>query len=329
MFELPGKVIAAPMAGVTDLPYRNLCRRFGADMAVSEMVHSDPALRHGRKSRFRVDHRDERKPVVAQLLGTEPGMLAKAARYNVDRGAEVIDINMGCPAKKVCNKLAGSALLADEDRVARIFDAVVQAVDVPVTVKIRTGTDPSNRNGVRVARIAQEAGIQAVTVHGRTRACRFRGEAEYGTIQRIKQSVGIPVIANGDIDTPQKARDVLDRTGADAVMIGRPAQGRPWLFGQINDHLAGRAVHEPAFGVLADAMLEHVEALYGFYGEDAGVRIARKHISWYTRTMEGGDVFWKQINRVITANQQQRMLRAFLQNRRSMPIQSTPIQQAA
>lgn len=319
LFEMPGKVVAAPMAGVTDLPYRNLCRRFGAALAVSEMVHADPALRHGAKSRFRVDHRDEQGPVVAQLLGTEPDMLAEAAKYNVDRGADIIDINMGCPAKKVCNKLAGSALLADEGRVARIFDAVVGAVEVPVTVKIRTGTDPSNRNGVRVARLAEQAGIQAVSVHGRTRACRYRGEAEYDTIRKIKLAVDIPVVANGDIDSPDKARVVLERTGADAVMIGRSAQGRPWLFGQVSDHLAGRAVREPAFEARADAMLEHVEALHRFYGEETGVRIARKHISWYTRTIEGGDNFWKQVNRIIEAKQQQRMLKAFLYDRLSRP----------
>jgi len=307
------------MAGVTDLPYRRLCRRFGAALTVSEMVHADPRLRHGSKSKLRSNHADEQAPVVAQLLGTEPAMLADAARYNVDRGAHIIDVNMGCPAKKVCNKLAGSALLADEGRVARILEAVVGAVEVPVTVKIRTGTDPANRNGVRIARIAQEAGIQAITVHGRTRACKYRGEAEYDTIRRVKRLVGIPVVANGDIDSPAKAARVLADTGADAVMVGRAAQGRPWLFGQIRDHLAGRVVREPEPWVRADVMLEHVEALYAYYGESMGVRIARKHISWYTRTIEGGDIFWNSINKLETAAKQKRVLRDFLNNQMPMP----------
>jgi len=283
------------------------------------MVHADPALRHGTKSRLRSSHDGEPEPVVAQLLGTEPAMLADAARYNVDWGARVIDVNMGCPAKKVCNKLAGSALLADEADVARILEAVVAAVDVPVTVKIRTGIDPSRRNGLRIARIAEAAGVQAITVHGRTRACRYGGEAEYDTIRAIKRAVAIPVVANGDIDSPEKAGRVLAYTGADAVMVGRAAQGRPWLFGQIRDYLTGGAVREPEACVRADTMLEHVEALHSFYGERMGVRIARKHISWYTRTIEGGDIFWNSINRLETAAEQNRALKEFLNNR--MPIQ--------
>lgn len=288
-------------------------------MTFSEMVHADPGLRHGARSRLRSSHDDEQAPVVAQLLGTEPEMLADAARYNVDRGAHIIDINMGCPAKKVCNKLAGSALLADEGKVARILEAVVDAVEVPVTVKIRTGTDPSNRNGLRVAHIAEESGIRAITVHGRTRACKYRGEAEYDTIRRIKRSVSIPVVANGDIDSPDKAAWVLAYTGADAVMVGRAAQGRPWLFGQIRDHLEGRVVREPEPWVRADAMLEHVEALYTFYGESMGVRIARKHISWYTRTIAGGENFWSSINRLETPSAQKRVLKEFLKNRIPIP----------
>jgi tRNA-dihydrouridine synthase B len=319
-YQLTGKVIAAPMAGVTDLPYRKLCRRFGAALAVSEMVHVDPKLRHGVKSRLRVSHDDEDAPVVAQLLGTEPDMLAEAARYNVNRGAHIIDINMGCPAKKVCNKLAGSALLADEARVARILESVVEAVKVPVTVKIRTGTDPANRNGVRIARIAEQAGIQAITVHGRTRACKYQGQAEYDTIRRIKRAVGIPVVANGDIDSPQKAEQVLACTGADAVMVGRAAQGRPWLFGLIRDHLEGRVAREPEPWVRVEAMLEHVQALHAFYGDSMGVRIARKHISWYTRTLEGGDIFWNSINRIETASGQMRTLKEFLKERTPMPL---------
>lgn len=307
------------MAGVTDLPYRRLCRQFGAALTVSEMVHADPGLRHGARSRLRSSHEGEQAPVVAQLLGTEPEMLADAARYNVDLGAHIVDINMGCPAKKVCNKLAGSALLADEGRVGRILEAVVNAVEVPVTVKIRTGTDPGNRNGVRIARIARESGIQAITVHGRTRACMYRGEAEYDTIRRIKRSVDIPVVANGDIDSPDKAARVLACTGADAVMVGRAAQGRPWLFGQIRDYLDGLVVKEPEPWVRAEVMLEHVEALHAFYGEPMGVRIARKHISWYTRTIEGGDIFWNSINRLETAREQKRVLNEFLSCRMPMP----------
>lgn len=318
-YQLPGTVIAAPMAGVTDLPYRRLCRRFGAALTVSEMVHADPALRHGSKSQWRTNHTDEPAPVVAQLLGTEPGMLAEAARYNVDRGAHIVDINMGCPAKKVCNKQAGSALLADESRVARILEAVVRAVEVPVTVKIRTGPEPSRRNGTRVARLAEQAGIQAIAVHGRTRACKYQGEAEYDTIRRIKRSVRIPVIANGDITSPERARMVLDYTGADAVMIGRAGQGRPWLYGQIQDRISGRAAREPDFNVQAEAMLEHVEALYEFYGEHTGVRIARKHICWYTRTLKKGDTFWKSINRLESAKAQKQTLKSFLQQQSQIP----------
>lgn len=319
--QLPGKVVAAPMAGVTDLPYRKLCSRFGAALTVSEMVHADPAFRHGSKSRLRVNHEDEQAPVIAQLVGTEPEMLAEAARYNLDRGAHIIDINMGCPAKRVCNKQAGSALLGDETRVARILETVARAVDVPVTVKIRTGTEPSNRNGVRIARIAEQSGIQAITVHGRTRACKFKGESEYDTIREIKRSVGIPVIANGDIDSPEKARMVLDYTGADAVMIGRAAQGRPWLFGQVRDYLAGEEVKEPEFHVQVGTMLEHVESLHAFYGESLGVRIARKHISWYIRTTiaTGGAVFWRSINKKERAKEQIRTLAAFLHSQIPMP----------
>ena len=303
------------MAGVTDLPYRKLCNRFGAALTVSEMVHADPALRHGSKSRLRADHRDEPAPVIAQLVGTEPAMLADAARHNLDQGAHIIDINMGCPAKKVCNKQAGSALLDDEIRVARILETVVKAVDAPVTVKIRTGTEPSRRNGVRIARIAEQCGIRAITVHGRTRACKFKGTAEYDTIREIKRSVDIPVIANGDIDSPEKAARVLEYTGADAVMIGRAAQGRPWLFGQIRDYLAGREVTEPEFDVQVRTMLEHVESLHAFYGESTGVRIARKHISWYVRNTiaTGGEVFWRSVNKTERAKDQIRALAVFLE----------------
>jgi len=318
LYQLPNMVISAPMAGVTDLPYRRLCRRFGAALAVSEMVHADPALRADAKSRRRSKHQDEQAPVVVQLVGAEPDMLAEAARYNVDLGAHIIDINMGCPAKKVCGKHAGSALLADESRVARILEAVVGAVEVPVTVKIRTGPDPTRRNGARVARIAEQAGVQAITVHGRTRACQYQGQAEYDTIRRIKRSVGIPVVANGDIDSPAGARAVLDYTGADAVMIGRAAQGRPWLYRQIVGHLAGKPTGEPDFQTQAEVMLEHLEALYEFYGEPTGVRVARKHIRWYTKTIKGGEAFWKCINRLETIKGQKSTLKSFLHEQSQM-----------
>ena len=244
--ELKGRVIAAPMAGVTDRPFRKLCRRFGAAMAVSEMVSTNLDLVATRKTRLRLDHQGEIAPRVVQIVGSEPGQLAQAARYNVDRGAQIIDINMGCPAKKVCNKAAGSALLKDEDLVARILGAVVEAVDIPVTLKIRTGWNPDHRNGVRIAKIAEQSGIAALAVHGRTRACKFVGAVEYDTIRQIKSSVSIPVVANGDIDSPEKAKEVLELTGADAVMVGRAAQGRPWIFQQIEHFLcSGEVPVEP------------------------------------------------------------------------------------
>jgi tRNA-dihydrouridine synthase B len=309
---LRNNLVVAPMAGVTDRPFRQLCKRLGAGMAVSEMVASDPRLWSSTKSQRRTNHEGEVEPRSVQIAGADPAMMAETARYNVDKGAQIIDINMGCPAKKVCNVAAGSALLKDETLVGRILDAVVGAVSVPVTLKVRTGWDRNNKNAVRVARIAQSAGVAALAVHGRTRACAFVGEVEYDTIAEVKSHVSIPVVANGDIDTPEKARRVLDHTGADAVMIGRAAQGRPWIFREIahyletGTHLALPPVVE-IWGVLAD----HLQDLYAFYGEDAGVRIARKHIDWYTRDLAGSEEFRRCMNRLEAAQQQMNAVDAF------------------
>jgi tRNA-dihydrouridine synthase B len=282
---LPGGLILAPMAGVTDRPFRLLCRRLGADMAVSEMVTADTRLWRTPKSRRRLDHEGEPDPVSVQIAGAEPAMLAEAARRNVDNGAQVIDINMGCPARKVCNRAAGSALLGDETLVARILEAVVAAVDVPVTLKIRLGLDRDRMNALTVARIAEQSGIRALAVHGRTRACGYTGPVDYAAIAAVKRSVSIPVIANGDVTTPEQARDVLERTGADALMIGRAAQGRPWIFRETAQFIAtGERLPPPGADEVADLLREHLEALYAFYGEHTGVRVARKHIGWYLRT---------------------------------------------
>ena len=281
-YIIPSKVILAPMAGVTDRPFRQLCRRFGAGLAFSEMVSANPRLRHSRKSQLRLDYAGEDGLRAVQLVGTDPEQLADAARYNVDLGAQIIDINMGCPAKKVCNKAAGSALLKDEALVKRILTQVASAVSVPVTLKIRTGWDKNNRNAIRIAQIAEQSGIQALTIHGRTRACGFTGEAEYETIQYVKQHVSIPIIANGDINSPQRAKRVLQITGANAIMIGRSACGRPWIFNQISQYLmVSREVKKPFTGDLWDVMIEHVSEIHQFYGLVMGVQIARKHIRWY------------------------------------------------
>jgi tRNA-dihydrouridine synthase B len=281
---LPSGLILAPMAGVTDRPFRLLCRRLGADMAVSEMVAADTRLWNTPKSRRRLDHEGEPDPVSVQIAGAEPAMLAEAAQRNVDNGAQVIDINMGCPAKKVCNRAAGSALLGDEPLVGRILEAVVAAVEVPVTLKIRLGLDRDRMNALAVARIAEQSGIRALAVHGRTRACGYTGPVDYAAIAAVKRSVSIPVIANGDVTTPEQARDVLERTGADALMIGRAAQGRPWIFRETAHFLAtGQRLPPPRVDEVADLLREHLEALYAFYGEHTGVRVARKHIGWYLR----------------------------------------------
>ena len=281
-YQLNNNIILAPMAGVTDWPFRQLCARLGAGMVVSEMMSSNPELRNTQKSIWRATHNDEATPRSVQIAGAEPAMMAAAAQYNVDHGAQIIDINMGCPAKKVCKLEAGSALLKNEILVADILTAVVNAVDVPVTLKIRTGWDPQNRNGVRIAQIAEESGISALAVHGRTRADRFMGEAEYDTIKAIKEAVTIPVIANGDITTPQKAKAILDYTQADAIMLGRAAQGRPWIFREMAYFLKHeKELPAPELSEIKGIMLEHLENLYILYGEYMGVRIARKHVGWY------------------------------------------------
>ena len=280
-YRLSGRVLLAPMAGVTDLPFRRLCRRLGASLAAGEMLSANPRLWDTDESRRRRDHTGEPEPRVVQIAGGDADTMADAARRNVEAGAQVVDINMGCPAKKVCCKDAGSALLRDEANVAAILRATVRAVDVPVTLKIRTGWAPDKRNAVTIARIAEAEGVRALAVHGRTRACRFDGEAEYDTIAAVKRSVAIPVFANGDIDTPAKADAVLRATGADGVMIGRAAQGRPWIFREIASRLAGIDLASPTAAEVRDIMLGHLRDLYEFYGAEPGVRIARKHIGWY------------------------------------------------
>jgi tRNA-dihydrouridine synthase B len=304
-------VVLAPMAGVTDKPFRQLCKRLGAGLAVSEMTISDPRLWHTIKSQRRMDHDGEPDPISVQIAGYDPAMLADAARFNVDHGAQIIDINMGCPAKKVCNVLAGSALMQDEPLVTRIVTAVVKAVNVPVTLKIRTGWNRDNRNGPKIARIAEDAGIAALAVHGRTRADQYQGDAEYDTIRAIKQSIGIPLFANGDIDSPEKAAYVLKHTGAEAVMIGRAAQGRPWIFREIAYYLAtGEKLDAPSRGFIHDVLIGHLENLYAFYGEHQGVRIARKHLGWYAKEDPDAAQFRAIVNRAETANEQLRITRA-------------------
>ena len=305
-------VILAPMAGVTDKPFRQLCKQLGAGLAVSEMTSADPRLWGTRKSRQRMDHLGEPTPISVQIAGHDPALLAQAARANVEHGAQVIDINMGCPAKKVCNVWAGSALLQDEAQVARILDAVVRAVEVPVTLKIRTGWNRDNRNGVSIARIAQDCGIAALAVHGRTRADLYNGEAEYETIAAIRQAITIPLIANGDIDSPHKARAVLDATGADAIMIGRAAQGRPWIFGEIAHYLATGTLLPPTSpSEVRDILLGHLDALYAFYGEQHGLRIARKHLGWYAKDRPENAAFRSVANRAESATEQLRLTRDY------------------
>ena len=285
-YRLPNNVVLAPMAGVSDRPFREICIRHGAGLAVSEMVASKPALAGHQKTLLKTDHNGETGFRSVQIVGTDPAEMANAARINAERGAQIIDINMGCPAKKVCSVAAGSALLKNEPLVGRILDAVVAAVDVPVTLKIRTGWDPQNRNALTIARIAAQSGIAALTVHGRTRACKFAGQAEYDTVRHIKQSVSIPIIANGDIDSPEKARQVLATTGVDAIMIGRAAQGNPWLFTQIRHFLdTGATLAAPTPVEIYQTLLGHLQALYSFYGDISGVKIARKHIAWYLQPL--------------------------------------------
>ncbi|MEP6907078.1 MAG: tRNA dihydrouridine synthase DusB [Pseudoxanthomonas sp.] len=310
--SLAPALILAPMAGVTDKPFRQLCKQLGAGLAVSEMTISNPKLWHTQKSLHRMDHIGEPAPISVQIAGTEPAQLADAARYNVDHGAQIIDINMGCPAKKVCNAWAGSALMRDEALVGHILDAVVKSVDVPVTLKIRTGWNAENRNGLQIARIAESAGIAALAVHGRTRDQQYNGAAEYDTIAEIKSALHIPVMANGDIDSPQKAAFVLQATGADALLIGRAAQGRPWIFREISHYLAnGELLPPPALTEIRDVLLGHLHALHEFYGEHQGVRIARKHLGWYAKDRPENIAFRAVVNRAESAAEQTRLTRDY------------------
>jgi tRNA-dihydrouridine synthase B len=313
-------LIVAPMAGITDRPFRRLARRFGADLAVSEMTSARPELRETRKSRLRREHAGEAGPISVQIAGADPAMLADAARFNVDQGAEIIDINMGCPAKKVCSVAAGSALLEDEPLVTRILSAVVAAVPVPVTLKIRTGPSPERRNALRIARIAEDAGVRMLAIHGRTRACAFAGEAEYRTIAEVKAAVRIPVIANGDIRSPEDARRVLQATGADGIMIGRAAQGRPWLFREIAHYLrTGERLAAPSSDEMREVLSEHLQGLYDLYGEEYGARIARKHIGWTVSPLPGGEAFRRIANAIMDAGEQLRAVREYFSRLQEQP----------
>jgi len=311
-YELKNNLIVAPMAGVTDRPFRQLCKTMGAGMAVSEMVASNSLLWGSEKTRRRANHDGEVEPIAVQIAGADPKMLADAAQYNVDQGAQIIDINMGCPAKKVCNVMAGSALLKDERLVGQILETVVEAVDVPVTLKIRTGWDQANRNALRVAQIAENAGVQALTIHGRTRACGFSGQAEYDTIAAVKAAVSMPVIANGDISTPERVQEVLDYTHADGVMIGRAAQGRPWMFREVEHYLeTGEKLPSPEVSEIHAVLVAHLRDLYEFYGEYTGVRVARKHISWYTKGLAGSAAFRHAMNQLESSEEQLAAVEAF------------------
>jgi tRNA-dihydrouridine synthase B len=309
---LRNALFVAPMAGVTDRPFRSLARRFGAGLAVSEMVSSRAELRGSRKTRLRLEHAGEPEPVAVQIAGADPAAMADAARYNVDCGAQIIDINMGCPAKKVCSVSAGSALLEHEPLVARILEAVVAAVSVPVTLKIRTGPSPLRRNAVRVARVAEASGIRLLAVHGRTRACGFSGQAEYDTIAEVKSEIGIPVIANGDIRSPQDAARVLAHTRADGIMVGRAAQGRPWIFREIEHYLATGAQLAPATPAeICAVLIEHLEGLYALYGEEQGLRVARKHLAWTARELGGAEEFRRAAVRIESAAAQLAAVREY------------------
>lgn len=306
-------IMLAPMAGVTDRPFRNLCYQLGADLCVSEMVTSEKHLWNSKKTQLRLNHQGEQGIRSVQIAGTDPEKLAAAARFNVDHGAQIIDINMGCPAKKVCNVLAGSALLKNEPLVASILIAVVNAVDVPVTLKIRTGWDHDNKNAVTIARIAEQSGIQCLSVHGRTRADAYKGEAEYETIAAVKQAISIPVIANGDITDPEKAKYVLDYTNADGLMIGRSAQGNPWIFNQIKHYLnSAESLSPPDNEQICRVLTNHLQNLYEFYGELSGVRIARKHIGWYLKGRHDAEIFRKRVNQIDDAAFQLELVTEFL-----------------
>ncbi|NOU40693.1 MAG: tRNA dihydrouridine synthase DusB [Methylotenera sp.] len=309
---LKNNLVVAPMAGVTDRPFRQLCKKMGAGLAISEMVTSNSLLYGSEKTLRRANHEGEVNPISVQIAGADPKMMAEAAKHNVDNGAQIIDINMGCPAKKICNVMAGSALLKDEPLVAQILRAVVNAVDVPVTLKIRTGWDKQNRNAVQIAKMAEDLGVQALAMHGRTRACAYMGEAEYDTIATVKQAIRIPLIANGDITTPEKAKFVLDYTGADAVMIGRAAQGRPWIFREIEHYLTtGTHLLPPTVDEIHTVMFEHLHDLYDFYGDLTGMRMARKHISWYTKGLAGSAQFRHSMNTLQTIELQLQAINDF------------------
>lgn len=314
-YRLPNNLFLAPMAGVTDRPFRQLCRRLGAGMAVSEMITANKALWASKKSLLRANHAGEPEPRSVQIAGADPKMMAEAAKHNVDQGAHIIDINMGCPAKKVCNVMAGSALLQDESLVASILESVVNAVDVPVTLKIRTGWDRDNRNGLIIARIAEQSGIQALAIHGRTRADAYKGEAEYDTIAEIKAAISsMPIIANGDIDSPLKAAEVLNKTGVDGLMIGRAAQGNPWIFRQIIHYLEhDKLLSSPSVAEIRQILIEHLENLYDFYGDFSGVRMARKHIAWYSKGLRNGNAFRQEMNLLESPQQQVDFTRQFFE----------------
>ncbi len=311
-YQIEPNLILAPMAGVTDKPFRMLCKRLGAGLCVSEMTTSDPRLWKTDKSLHRMDHVGEPAPISVQIAGTVPEILAEAARHNVEHGAQIIDINMGCPAKKVCNAWAGSALMRDEALVARILTAVVQAVDVPVTLKIRTGWNRENRNALAIARIAEDCGIAALAVHGRTRDQQYTGFAEYDTVAAVKAALRIPVLANGDIDSPEKAASVLRHTGCDGLLVGRAAQGRPWIFRGIGHYLAtGERLPEPTLAEVRDILLGHLAHLHQFYGELSGLRIARKHLGWYAKDRPENEAFRSVVNRAETAEAQVALTRDY------------------
>ncbi|WP_374297384.1 tRNA dihydrouridine synthase DusB [Acinetobacter sp.] len=313
-YQLDNALIVAPMAGVTDRPFRTLCKHFGAGHAVSEMMTSDKTLRMSKKSLYRANFDGELAPISAQIAGSDPEQLAEAARYQVANGAQIVDINMGCPAKKVCNKLAGSALLQDEDLVQRILNAVVEAVDVPVTLKTRLGFKNGEENILKVAKYAEQAGIAALALHGRTREDMYLNTARYELIKAVKQSINIPVIANGDIDSPEKAKYVLDYTGADAIMIGRAAQGRPWIFREIQHYLkTGTYLDAPGITEIREVLIGHLSELYQFYGEYSGCRIARKHIAWYTKGLRDSNAFRQAMYKVESTAEQAQVVSAYFE----------------
>lgn len=313
--KLKNNIVVAPMAGVTDRPFRQLCKKYGAGMAVSEMVTSNSLLYGSSKTIRRANHEGEVDPISVQIAGADPKMMAEAAKYNADKGAQIIDINMGCPAKKICNVMAGSALLQHEDLVKKILESVVKASPVPVTLKIRTGWDKQHKNAINIAKIAESSGIQALTIHGRTRACHYNGEAEYETIAAVKNEISIPVIANGDITTPEKALEVLRQTSADGVMIGRAAQGRPWIFREIDHFIkTGNHLMPPTIDEVEKTTLEHVIDLYNFYGEESGLRVARKHISWYTKGFKNSAMFRSKMNTIDNTSEQINYIKEFFQS---------------